>query len=109
VTAAVVGIPQAWGHLTGIVVLQSLGVVVLMPVLAFGLEMLALKRLTAASFGTLMALEPALGVLMGALVLAQIPDVVQALGVALVVAAGIGAERIGHREARPAVFEPPAG
>ena len=109
VTAALVGVPQAWGHLTGTVVLQSLGIAVLMPCLAFGLEMLALKRLTAASFGTLMALEPAIGVLMGVIVLAQIPDLIQAIGVALVVVAGIGAERIGHRNDRPAVFEPPAG
>ena len=108
-TAGVVGIPQAWGHLTGAVVMQSLGIAVLMPVLAFGLEMLALKRLTASSFGTLMALEPAIGVLVGAVVLAQIPDGVQILGVALVVAAGIGAERIGHRGSGPARFEAHAG
>jgi inner membrane transporter RhtA len=109
ITAAIVGIPQSWGHLTGTVVLQSFGLALLMPMLVFGLEMLALKRLTAASFGTLMALEPAIGVLMGALVLAQIPNAVQILGVALVVAAGIGAERIGHRDEGPAVFEPLAG
>ena len=108
-TAAVVGVPQAWGHLTGTAVLQSIGIAVLMPVLAFGLEMGALRRLTAASFGSLMALEPAIGVVMGVIVLAQMPEPVQALGVALVVVAGIGAERIGHRGAEPARFEPPAG
>ncbi len=40
---------------------------------------------------------------MGVLVLSQIPHVGQVVGVALVVIAGIGAERSGHREPEPAV------
>jgi len=44
-----------------------------------------------------MALEPALGTLFGVLLLSQVPDLLQIVGVALVVAAGVGAERSGHR------------
>ena len=75
----------------------------LLPVIPFSLEMLALRRLTTAAFGTLMALEPAFGLLMGVLLLAQIPHAGQVVGVALVVIAGIGAERSGHRGDEPAV------
>ncbi len=96
-TTAVVGIPQAWGQLTWQVVLASVGLAILMPVLPFSLELLALRRLTTAAFGTLMALEPALGLLMGLVILAQVPNALQVLGVALVVIAGAGAERSGHR------------
>ncbi len=67
----------------------------------FALEMMALRRLTAAAFGTLMALEPAIGTAIGVLVLSQVPNALQALGVVLVVVAGIGAERSGHREPPP--------
>jgi inner membrane transporter RhtA len=104
-TSALIGIPQAWGHLTPTIVLQTAGLALLLPVLTFGLEMLALRRLTASSFGTLTALEPAVAVLVGAVVLRQIPNGLELIGSALVVAAGIGAERIGHRESTPATFD----
>ena len=99
VVTSVVGIPSVWGHLTPSVVLASVGIAVLMPVIPFSLEMLALRRMTTASFGTLMALEPMLGTVWGVILLAQIPDALQVVGVALVVAAGIGAARTGHRNA----------
>ena len=103
VTAAFIGVPQAFGNITWQVVAAAFGLALLLPVIPFSLEMLALRRLTTAAFGTLMALEPAFGLLMGVLLLAQIPDVGQVLGVALVVAAGVGAERSGHREPEPVV------
>lgn len=103
VTAAFIGVPQAFGNITWQVVVAAFGLALLLPVIPFSLEMLALRRLTTAAFGTLMALEPAFGLLMGVLLLAQIPGVGQVLGVALVVAAGVGAERTGHREPEPAV------
>jgi len=104
VTASVIGLPQAAGHITWQVVLFAFGLAVLMPVIPFSLEMLALRRLTTAAFGTLMALEPAFGLLMGLVLLSQVPHVGQVAGVALVVVAGMGAERSGHREA-PAALE----
>lgn len=93
------GLPQALPGLSWQVVLAVIGVAVLLPVLPFSLEMLALRRLTATAFGTLMALEPGFAVLIGALVLHQLPTALQLLGVVLVVCAGIGAERRGHRPA----------
>ena len=106
-TAAVVGVPQAWGKLTVTSLLVALVAATLMPVMVFAFEMLALRGLTAAAFGTLMALEPAIAVVVGAALLAQYPGVDQILGIALVVVAGIGAERVGRRT--PPLIEPPAG
>jgi inner membrane transporter RhtA len=104
----VVGLPEAWGHLTGQVVLASIGLALLMPVIPYTLELLALRRMTASAFGTLMALEPAIGTVWGILLLSQVPDALQVVGVALVVAAGIGAERAGHRDpSEHATFESP--
>jgi inner membrane transporter RhtA len=74
----------------------GLGVLLL---IAYGLEMLALRRLTTAAFGTLMALEPAMALLIGAVALHQFPDLAGAIGMALVVAAGVGATRAGARPA----------
>jgi inner membrane transporter RhtA len=96
VATAVAG-PAVLPHLTWPVVLTGLGLALLLPVLPFCLELLALRRLTTAAFGTLMSLEPAIALIIGAVVLHQAPGPVAAAGVALVVAAGIGAERTGGR------------
>lgn len=89
---AVVGVPQASGHLTPGVIATAFGLAVLMPVLPFALEMLALQRMTHSAFGTLMALEPAIAVLLGMLVLHQSPAPVQLLGIVLVILAGTAAQ-----------------
>jgi inner membrane transporter RhtA len=88
--------PSTIAALTGEQLVRGLVLGVLMLV-AFGMEMLALRRLTTAAFGTLMALEPALALLIGIVGLHQIPDPLGAAGIALVVAAGIGATRRGAR------------
>ncbi|WP_309075051.1 EamA family transporter [Paenarthrobacter sp.] len=106
-TAAVFGIPQATGHLSPEVLLAALGVAVLMPVLPFILEMMALRRMTSTAFGTLMSLEPAFGVLLGLLVLHQQPSIIQFIGITLVVVAGAAAQRGGKRNPPPP--EPVAG
>lgn len=77
----------------------------LLMITSYGAEMLSLRRLNTASFGTLMAVEPALALTIGAVALHQIPDVVGVAGMALVVAAGIGATRTGQRHPEP-VSEP---
>ena len=97
-TAAVVGLPQALGHLTPGVLVTALGLALLLPCLPFALEMIALRRMTPLAFGTLMALEPAIGVLLGLVVLGQRPGPWQALGVVLVVGAGAAAQRGGGRD-----------
>ena len=66
----------------------------------FSLELLALRRLTTAAFGTLMCLEPAIALIVGFTLLDQTPGLFPVIGLGFVVAAGIGAERSGarHRE-----------
>ena len=96
-TAAVIGVPQAAGHITGTVLAAAIGLAILLPVLPFALEMTALRHLNPAAFGTLMALEPAIGVVLGLLVLHQHPSASQVIGIALVVLAGAAAQRNGLR------------
>jgi len=86
------------GALTPHLLLTGFGLALLLPVVPFGLEMYALRRLTTAAFGTLMCLEPALAVLAGLALLGQVPSPWALAGVALVVAAGLGAERTGARQ-----------
>jgi inner membrane transporter RhtA len=97
-TAAIVGIPQAAGHITPGILVAALGLAVLLPVLPFALEMLALRQMTPTAFGTLMALEPAIGLVIGLIVLAQRPSPGQLAGIALVVLAGAAAQRGGRRQ-----------
>ena len=73
------------------------GLAVLLPVVPFTLELLALRRLTTGAFGTLMALEPGFALVIGLVALHQVPDRLAVLGIGFVVAAGIGAERGGAR------------
>ena len=84
--------------LTPHLLLAGFGLALLLPVIPFGLEMYALRRLTTAAFGTLMCLEPALALLAGLVLLGQVPSPWALAGVALVVAAGLGAERTGARQ-----------
>lgn len=99
-TAAVVGIPQASGDITLGVLAAAAGLAILLPVLPFALELLALRQMTSTAFGTLMALEPAMGVLLGLLVLQQRPSPAQVVGILLVVFAGATAQRGGRRRSQ---------
>lgn len=96
-TAAVVGIPPASGQITPGVLAAAAGLALLVPVLPFALEMLALRHMTHAAFGTLMALEPAIGLLLGLLVLHRQPSIAQLVGILTVVTAGAAAQRGGRR------------
>lgn len=97
VTAAVAGIPQASGHIDAATVVMAFGLALLLPVLPFTLEMLALRRLTPTAFGTLMALEPAFAVVLGFLLLDQVPAPSQIAGICCVVLAGAAAQHGGRR------------
>jgi len=96
--AAVVGVPEAHGHLTLGVIAASVGIALLFPVATFALEMVALSRMTHTAFGTLMALEPAIGLMLGLVVLHQKPSLIQLVGIVLVVASGAAAQQGGLRE-----------
>ena len=76
----------------------GVGLAILVPLVPFALEMLALRRLTTTAFGTLMSLEPAVALVIGFVALGQKPGVLPVFGVLFVVAAGVGAERTGARE-----------
>ena len=94
------GLLQAHGNLTPFVLLVCLGLALILPVIPYTLELLALRRLDAGTFGTLMSVEPAAAALVGAVMLRQIPGWGQAVGIALVTLAAIGAARTG-RAAEP--------
>ena len=106
-TATVVAAPTAaWPALHGltpVLALQAAGLAVLVPLLPFSLELLALRRIRVAAFGTLMALEPGIAALIGLLVLAQRPAAWQVAGLIMVIVAGIGAQH-----AAPVADEPRA-
>ena len=97
VVATVVAGPGVVYRLTPELLLAGLGLAILLPVVPFTLELLALRRLTTGAFGTLMALEPAFALLIGFVALHQVPNLLAVLGIGFVVAAGIGAERSGAR------------
>lgn len=101
ILATCVAGPGVVGHLTPELLLYGLGLAILLPVVPFALELLALRRLTTGAFGTLMALEPAFALVIGFLALSQVPNAVAVAGIGLVVAAGIGAERSGARTVAP--------
>jgi inner membrane transporter RhtA len=88
-----------FSKMTAELVLTGLGVAILLPVVPFALELLALRRLTAGAFGTLMSLEPAIALVIGLLLLDQVPHPLAIAGILLVVLAGLGAARTGARQA----------
>lgn len=98
VATAPFGIPQViGGEFSWWVLAAAAGIALITPVISFGLEMLALRRMTHNAFGTLLSIEPAFGVLTGIVVLSQTPSPMQILGIALVVIAGASAQRGGAR------------
>jgi inner membrane transporter RhtA len=71
----------------------GLAVALMSSVLPYTLELLALRRLPAPTFAVLMSLEPAIAATAGFLVLHQALSVLDALAIALVIAASMGAVR----------------
>lgn len=68
------------------------GAALLVPLAAYGLEMTALRRLERTVFGVWMALEPAIGALIGTAFLGQRTTAWQVPGFAMVVLAGVGTQ-----------------
>lgn len=69
------------------VVLLGLGIAMLSSVLPYSLELMALRHLTQRVFGILLSLEPAVAAIAGLVVLRQVLDGGQVLGLVLVVVA----------------------
>lgn len=97
IVATLVAGPGVVDHLTPELLVNGLGLAILLPVVPFALELMALRKLTTGAFGTLMALEPAFALVIGFLALSQVPNGLAVAGIVLVVAAGMGAERSGSR------------
>jgi inner membrane transporter RhtA len=95
-STVVVG-PSVIPRVTPEILVIGIGLATLLPVVPFTLELMALRRLTTAAFGTLMSIEPAFAMVIGYLVLSQAPDGAGVVGIVLVVIAGIGAARGGSR------------
>ncbi|WP_116246609.1 DMT family transporter [Nocardiopsis sp. FIRDI 009] len=74
-------------------ILLTLGIALLFPLVPFLLEMVALQRMSRTAYSTFASLEPAVSLVMGLVVIGQAPAAVQIAGMALVVAAGVGAAR----------------
>ncbi|MCK6066155.1 EamA family transporter [Microbacterium sp. EYE_512] len=75
-------------------------VAVLSSTIPYALELMALRRLPAAAFAILMSLGPATASIAGFFLLGQHLSLLEIAGIALVIAASIGAVRAGARGAR---------
>ena len=69
-------------------------------VLPFTLELAALRKLSTATFGILLSLEPVVAALVGAVALSQVPGAVEWVAILCVVVASAGAS-LGARRAVP--------
>ncbi|MBX4866101.1 EamA family transporter [Rhizobium bangladeshense] len=85
------GFARAVPNLDAYGLVEMVGLAILVPLLPYTLELVALRRMPTASFGILMSLEPAIAALAGFIVLAQPMTLLQMAGTALVVAASAGA------------------
>lgn len=85
------GLMENGGHIPPSVIAVTIGLAILVPLLPYALEMMALRRMPTRSFGILMSAEPAIGTLVGFVVLGQALSPAQLIGIALVVIASLGA------------------
>jgi inner membrane transporter RhtA len=79
----------------------GLGVALLSSLIPYSLEIMALRRLPAATFGLLMSLEPAVAALAGVVVLGQSVTAVLAVALVLVVTASVGNTLTARRLPQP--------
>lgn len=85
-----IGVLTAHGPLTSpAILLGGVGIALLSSIVPYSLELLALRRMDPRVFGILLSLEPAVAALAGLLILRQRLDLVQLLGMALVVGASV--------------------
>lgn len=100
---APVGIASAGSALlTPAAIPLALGVAILSTALPYVLEILAMTRLPAKTFGTLMSLEPAIGALSGLLLLGETLGLLQWGAIGAIVAASFGAALGAARPVGPA-------
>ncbi len=102
--ASFVALPAAiatggFARLTLLLFVAGIGVALLSSAIPYTLEMIALNRLPARTFGILMSLEPAVAALVGLVFLHELLSVRQWLAVALIIAASTGSTLTSRRPA----------
>ncbi|GAB3213052.1 EamA family transporter [Marinactinospora endophytica] len=93
VLTAPLGLPAVAANPSPHLLVTTLGIALLFPLVPFLLEMIALQRMNRTAYSTFISLEPAVSLVMGLVVIAQMPVAVQMVGMVLVVVAGVGAAR----------------
>lgn len=100
---APIGIAHAGSALlTPALIPIALGVAILSTALPYSLEMVALTRMPARTFGTLMSIEPAFGALSGLLFLGEVLTPAQWLAIGAIITASVGAT-LSMRKESPAL------
>ncbi|MCP1505793.1 inner membrane transporter RhtA [Pseudomonas marginalis] len=89
--------------LTPALIPVAIGVAILSTALPYTLEMVALTRLPARTFGTLMSIEPAFGALSGLFFLLEHLSLAQWMAIACIILASVGATLTMRNEAKPLV------
>jgi inner membrane transporter RhtA len=98
-----------FGHLTLPLFVAGIGVALLSSAIPYTLEMIALKRLPARTFGILMSLEPAVAALLGLVFLHELLSGRQWLAVALIIGASTGSTLTSRRPAPVVAGSPEKG
>ncbi|MCY1412027.1 Threonine/homoserine exporter RhtA [compost metagenome] len=81
----------------------AIGVAVLSTALPYTLEMVALTRIPARTFGTLMSIEPAFGALSGLLFLGEMLTLTQWLAILAIITASVGTTLSMRKATSPAI------
>ncbi|MCF4994845.1 threonine/homoserine exporter RhtA [Pseudomonas syringae] len=81
----------------------AIGVAILSTALPYTLEMVALTRMPARTFGTLMSIEPAFGALSGLLFLQEYLSLSQWMAILCIISASVGATMTMGNTAKPAI------
>ncbi len=101
---APIGIAHAGTALLDMALMPTaIAVAILSTALPYSLEMVALTRLPARTFGTLMSMEPAIGALSGLVFLHEVLSTTQWLAIAAIIMASVGATLTIRAEHAPAV------
>lgn len=101
---APIGIVQAGSALLNPALIPvALGVAILSTALPYSLEMVALTRLPARTFGTLMSIEPAVGAMCGLIFLNEVLSLAQWLAIGAIITASVGATLSMRKDAPPPI------
>ena len=101
--SVVLGLTGQSQLLTPALIPVAIGVAILSTALPYTLEMVALTRLPARTFGTLMSIEPAFGALSGLFFLHEHLSLAQWLAITCIILASVGATLTMRNESKPLV------